>query len=64
MLTIDYGYQAPRYYNPTRRQGNSTMLYQHHEIMTYIGILGDKILRLMWILLHWKNREFCQDWKI
>ncbi|NEP47111.1 MAG: class I SAM-dependent methyltransferase, partial [Okeania sp. SIO2H7] len=31
LLTIDYGYQAPRYYNPTRRQGTLQCYYQHHR---------------------------------
>ncbi|MEB3342569.1 class I SAM-dependent methyltransferase [Okeania sp.] len=31
LLTIDYGYQAPRYYNPMRREGTLQCYYQHHR---------------------------------
>ncbi len=31
VLTIDYGYQAARYYNPIRRQGTLQCYYQHHR---------------------------------
>ena len=31
VLTIDYGYQAARYYNPVRREGTLQCYYQHHR---------------------------------
>ncbi|MCL2930941.1 MAG: class I SAM-dependent methyltransferase [Trichodesmium sp. MAG_R03] len=31
VLTIDYGYQAARYYNPFRREGTLQCYYQHHR---------------------------------
>ena len=31
LLTIDYGYQAARYYNPVRREGTLQCYYQHHR---------------------------------
>ncbi len=31
VLTIDYGYQAVRYYNPVRREGTLQCYYQHHR---------------------------------
>ena len=31
LLTIDYGYQAVRYYNPVRKEGTLQCYYQHHR---------------------------------
>ena len=31
VLTIDYGYLAPRYYNPIRKQGTLQCYYHHHR---------------------------------
>ena len=39
LLTIDYGYPATRYYNPTRSQGTLQCYYQHrHHDNPYINI--------------------------
>jgi SAM-dependent MidA family methyltransferase len=39
LLTIDYGYSAQRYYNPTRTQGTLQCYYQHaHHSDPYLAI--------------------------
>jgi SAM-dependent MidA family methyltransferase len=39
LLTIDYGYTAPRYYSPTRTQGTLQCYYQHaHHNDPYVAI--------------------------
>ena len=39
VLTIDYGYPATRYYNPTRREGTLQCYYQHaHHSDPYIHV--------------------------
>lgn len=42
ILTIDYGYDAPRYYHPQRSQGTIQCYYQHHRHNNPYIYLGEQ----------------------
>lgn len=55
VLTIDYGYRASRYYNPSDRKVRYSVTTIINAIMTRILILGDKTSQLILILLLWND---------